>query len=81
MRVPMDTAQQTLLEQRPALARLARSLIGDEAEDVLQEAWIAAGDGRSIDRPAGWLRTVIRRTAGKRHRSRIRRIDRRRLLR
>jgi len=54
-----------LAEQRAFLCRLARSLVGDRAEDVVQDSFV-----RALERPPpagatlrGWLATVVRRRA------------------
>jgi RNA polymerase sigma-70 factor (ECF subfamily) len=59
-----------------SLRRLARHLVQDAAtaDDVVQDAWLAALRERRARVPQGWLRTVTRRLAtGSRRRSELRR--------
>ncbi len=78
-------AFETLLDECAWLRRLARHLVDNpsDAEDVAQEAWLAAaGDGAGLARrrpSRGWLRVVARRAASNRRRSERRRADRERL--
>ena len=71
--------EQTLTTHRPGLIRLARSLVGSEAEDVVQDAYLAASDATGIRSPGAWLRGTVRRISSKRHRSRARRTARERV--
>jgi DNA-directed RNA polymerase specialized sigma24 family protein len=62
-----------------SLRRLARSLICDEAraEDVVQEAWLAAlRRGPPPEGLRAWLAEAMRRIAGSRGRSELRRAER-----
>ncbi len=72
---------EALLERDHALRALVRGLVSDAhaAEDVAQEAWVAAlqrGEG-AVSLP-GWLAGVVRNLAGKRRRSETRRVSRER---
>lgn len=73
---PLDA--HALLQHADGLRRLARSLVhrDEEAEDVLQDTWVAVASGAGPTRgtaPEGWLRGVVRRVAGKLARSESRR--------
>ena len=68
-----------LSEHRSALTRLARSLVGqDEAEDVVQDAYVAIQGSEGVRTPVAWLRGTVRRIARKHHRTqaRVRRRER-----
>src|SRR5438270_9640150 len=59
---PPDVAE--LLTRAGWARRLARRIAGDDADDLLQEAWLAAsGRGGEIARPRSWLGTVLRNLA------------------
>jgi RNA polymerase sigma-70 factor (ECF subfamily) len=69
-----------LLAEAAWLRRLAVHLVGDtEADDVVQEAWVAAlrvpGTAVLVS-PRAWLAKVVQRVAAGRHRSAARRSDR-----
>ncbi len=76
---------ETLLDECAWLRRLARHLVDNpsDAEDVAQEAWLAAAQnsaGLAGRRPSrGWMRVVMRRLATKRRRTERRRTDREQL--
>ncbi|MEZ6014711.1 MAG: sigma-70 family RNA polymerase sigma factor [Planctomycetota bacterium] len=57
------------------LRRLARRLVQDaaSADDVVQEAWVAALRENGIEHPASWMRSVTRRLASAERRTRERR--------
>ncbi len=69
---PMDVSGRFEAE-RERLRSLAYRMVGspDDAEDVLQDAWLrwSAADHDSIDAPAAWLTTVVTRLAIDRLRS------------
>lgn len=74
-----------LLGHAQWLRRLAVNLAGDEtcADDVMQDAWVAAlGDRVPVqaDRALPWLRGAIRKLAARTHRDRFRRARRERLV-
>lgn len=64
---PGDGALQIFTAERARLVGLAYRMLGapEEAEDVVQEAWIRwqGVDPTRIDRPAAWLTTVVTRLA------------------
>ena len=67
------TAEERFAQARPRLMRLAYSELGDvdEAEDVVQEAWLRLErtDVEAIENLDGWLTTVVARLALDRLRS------------
>ncbi len=74
----------SLIQNAVWMRRLARSLVGDEAqaEDIVQQAYVAA-----IERPPrrdvsvrGWLKTVVRNLAYRAHRDERRRSARERAV-
>jgi len=69
---PAHLDLEELLTQRPRLAALARRLLADEhgAEDVVQEAWVAALERPPRDERAigAWMRSVVRTLALRRRR-------------
>ncbi|MBI5431853.1 MAG: sigma-70 family RNA polymerase sigma factor [Planctomycetes bacterium] len=75
----MDTSTnvEALLEHADWVRALARTLVADSssAEDVEQEAWLAAlrHPPRDASNPRGWLGTVVRNAARKLARERVRR--------
>lgn len=74
--MPAHVDDQTLSTHHPGLLRLARSLVGSDAEDVVQDAYAAAAGTSGIRSPAAWMRVTVRRIASKRHRSNARRTRR-----
>jgi RNA polymerase sigma factor (sigma-70 family) len=70
---PAHPDLESLLAQRPRLRVLARRLLADEhgAEDVLQEAWLAALESppRDVRALGAWMHQVVRRLALRRRRS------------
>lgn len=79
-----DPAPESLVRHSRALRALARSLVADEhlAEDLAQDAWIAALQHPPRDEGAlrGWLRTALRFLAGKRIQEERRRKERERAV-
>ena len=80
----MGLYESELLKQRPALERLARSLVADEhlAGDLVQDAWVSAlrrGDDPPAQ-PGAWMQTVVRRALWTRSRDRARREARERAV-
>ncbi|MCC6408490.1 MAG: sigma-70 family RNA polymerase sigma factor [Planctomycetes bacterium] len=74
------TNVEALLEHSDWVRALARTLVADsaQAEDVAQEAWLAAlrHPPRDASNPRGWLATVVRNAARKLARERVRRAAR-----
>ena len=65
--------EDTLTDHRPGLVRLARSLVDPaDAEDVVQDALLAAQTAQGVRHPGAWLRSTVRRIASKRHRTKSR---------
>ncbi|MEM7263898.1 MAG: RNA polymerase sigma factor, partial [Planctomycetota bacterium] len=54
-----------LLDHHGALRSLARSLVLDDAtaDDVVQEAWLAALKARDVETPESWMPSVVRNLA------------------
>src|SRR5262245_10147419 len=74
---------EALLAHRAWVSSMARTLLRAHAtaEDVEQEAWLAAVARPPADAssPKGWLASVLRRAAGKSRRSAVRRDARERV--
>lgn len=77
----MDASLDTLLAQRAWVRALAVALVGRaDADDLEQEAWLAALERPPGDEaPRAWLATVLRRTASRMRRTLSRRAARERV--
>ncbi|HZN37865.1 MAG TPA: sigma-70 family RNA polymerase sigma factor [Planctomycetota bacterium] len=64
-----------LLAEEPFVRRLARQLVADEADDVVQQTWLRALQARGgpIERPRHWLARVLRNVVADRRRREQRR--------
>ena len=76
---PLDRFE-ALVAHSERLRRLARSLAGQEADDLIHDAYIAALDATHPARfdPTAWLAGIVRRLSGRRRRSDSRRLSRER---
>lgn len=63
----MSEAFETILKETAWAKRVARAMIGREADDLLADAWTAAIENppEQDDKVRGWLRVVMRRKAAK----------------
>ena len=70
-----------LLSHQAFLRRLARALVGDEADDLVQDVWTRALERPPADRRAlrGWMARVARNLAANRRRGEARRREREKL--
>jgi RNA polymerase sigma-70 factor (ECF subfamily) len=73
-RNPTPDVETFLLEESAALRALALSLVGSaDADDCVQDAWVAAIRTPPRRNPAAWLRTVVRNLAFRKGRDAARR--------
>ena len=65
---------QRLMDEAPYVRLLARQLIADEADDVVQQTWLQAiqHGGDRIVSPRAWLAQIVRNVATSLHRGRAR---------
>jgi RNA polymerase sigma-70 factor (ECF subfamily) len=75
--VAVDAMTTVFEEERPRLRAVAVRMLGspDDADDVLQEAWLrwSAAEQGDVEKPAAWLTTVVSRICLDRLRARGRR--------
>ena len=66
---------QQLLAAEPFVRSLARSLVAEEADEVVQQVWVRAlrRDGPRVRDPQRWLAQVVRSVAANLHRAGTRR--------
>ena len=75
MNTPHDTSLERLLGEEPFVRMLARTLLAEEADDVVQQTWLHAmrSGGHGIAEPRSWLARIVHNVASNLRRSRRRR--------
>jgi hypothetical protein len=70
MTSPPDDLER-LLAEAPFVRELARQLVVDDPDEVVQETWLRALEQRrrSVDRPRSWLARIVRNIASNRRRA------------
>lgn len=68
-------ALERLLDEAPHVRLLARSLLAEEADEVVQQTWLHAIEhgGEGVGKPRSWLSRIVRNVAANMHRGRVRR--------